>query len=110
MITSLPELKEHLRVVGNDEDDVIASYAEAVEDQLSNWLGRPVYKNVDDLPALDDPAYTATQIVAPRAFLVCVMQLVTRIYEDRGGEGGGVDDAVPPASVRAMLSGYRVFS
>lgn len=110
MIVSLSELKRHLRVDGNEDDDLIVSYAEAVEDQLSNWLGRPVYKSVVDLPGLADPAYISTQIIAPRAFHVCVMTLVARHYDDRSGQGGGSDDAAPPASVRALLAGHRVFA
>jgi len=115
MIVGLPELKRHLRLIVDDddddgsEDDVIAAISRAAEHQVSNWIGRPIYAAPADLPAAGSPDYAPGQIVADDAIRVSIKMLAARLYRFRDGEGSGADDAVPPASVRAMLSAHRVF-
>lgn len=111
MIVALPDLKLHLRVdpADTEEDSIIAAFGRAAELQVRNWIGRPIYASAVDLPAPGAPGYDRYQIVADEAITVAVKMLAERMYEDRGGEGGTSEDAVPPVTVRALLSGYRVF-
>ena len=111
MICDLPDLKQHLRVDGDHEDGLIQSYALAAERQVADWIGRPFYRSVSDLPMADTPAWHPDQLVADEAIKVSVMMLTARIYEaDRAAAGDGIDPAVPPMSVRALLAGHRVFA
>ncbi|SEN90626.1 uncharacterized phage protein (possible DNA packaging) [Paracoccus alcaliphilus] len=109
MIIDLAEMKQHLRVDGDDEDPTISAINEAAQSQVANWIGRPIYGHPDDMPAEDDPGYDRFQIVADSAVRVAIKMLAERMYTNRGGEGGSAEDAVPPMTVRALLSGYRVF-
>ena len=109
MIIDLAEMKQHLRVDGDDEDLTISAISEAAQTQVANWIGRPIYARPDDLPAEGDPAYDRYQIVADNAVRVAIKMLADRMYTHRGGEGGSAEDAVPPMTVRGVLSGYRVF-
>ncbi|WP_052714501.1 head-tail connector protein [Paracoccus sp. S4493] len=120
MIVGLPELKGHLRTDPNSthEDALIAAYAEAAEQQIINWIGRPVYATEAELPAIGAPGYDPEQIVAPAAVRVAVLMMTDRFYTNRGaatsvthgGDGVSSDDAVPPPGVRALLAGLRVYS
>lgn len=114
MIVGLPELKLHLRVDESPEytveDALIRAYASAAETMVKNWIGRPFYAEAADLPAIGAPEYDADQIVADDAIRVAVKMMTERFYQNRGGEGGAAEDAVPPASVRALLAGHRIFA
>lgn len=109
MIIDLAEMKQHLRVDGDDEDLTISAINEAAQSQVANWIGRPIYAGPDDMPAEGDPGYDRFQIVADSAVRVAIKMLANRMYTHRGGEGGSAEDAVPPMTVRGLLSGYRVF-
>lgn len=110
MIVSLADLKLHLRVDHGEEDNLISSYGLAAELQVQNWIGRPIYAASGDLPLETDASYSPYQMVADPAIIVAIKQLADRMYRQRGGEGDGQSDAVPPWTVRDLLSGYRVFS
>lgn len=110
MIVGLTELKAHLRVDSDDEDMQIAIFGEAAEQQVRDWIGRPIYASAANMPALGAIGYDAHQMVADRAIVVSIMMIAERLYRERGGEGGAGEDAAPPASVRALLAGHRVFS
>ncbi|QFG35316.1 gp6-like head-tail connector protein [Paracoccus pantotrophus] len=109
MIVPLPDLKDYLRVRRDHEDETIAAIGESAELQVRNWIGRPIYASLADMPLPGAPGYSQYQMVADRAIMVAIMMLAERTYWQRGGEGGASEDAVPPATVRAILSGYRVF-
>lgn len=109
MIIDLAEMKQHLRVDGDDEDLTISAISEAAQSQVANWIGRPIYARLEDLPAEGDPEYDRFQMVADSGIRVAIKMLADRIYLHRGGEGGAAEDAVPPMTIRALLSGYRVF-
>lgn len=109
MITDLPDLKRHLRVDHDDEDRVIAAYALAAEQQVQSWLGRPIYARAEDMPTPTAAGFNRYQMVAPEAVKVAIYQMADRMYHDRGGDGGPDAAAVPPMSVRGLLSDYRVF-
>lgn len=109
MIVALADLKLHLRVDHDAEDLLIANIGLAAELRVRNWIGRPIYASTEDLPPVTDPLYNRYQMVADAAIIVAIMQLADRMYEQRGGDGGSQDDAIPPWTVRDLLSGYRVF-
>ena len=94
----------------NDEDLLIATFGEAAEQQVRNWIGRPIYASAADMPAPGAIGYDAHQMVADHTVIVSIMMIAERLYRERGGEGGAGEDAAPPASVRALLAGHRVFS
>lgn len=109
MIVGLPELKVHLRVDGSEEDMLIEACSEAAEEQVRGWLGRPVYEHESQMPLPGTAGHDPNQIVANAAIKIAVMMLAERLYSNRGGEGSGADNAVPPMSVRALLASLRVF-
>ena len=109
MIVSLPELKSHLRVGGDDFDADIQSYSDAAEARVRNWIGRPIYAVGDPLPVSGSPEYDPYQIVADGAIIVAIKMLVFQMFWNRGGSEGSQNDAVPSQGVRDLLSGYRVF-
>lgn len=110
MIVELADLKMHLRVDSADEDRLIQSLGDAAELQIANWIGRPIYASSADLPGADDLKFDSNQIVANAAIIVAIKMTVDALYKNREGDGDTVSDAVPSTTVRALLSGYRVFS
>ena len=110
MIVGLDELKAHLRVDSNDENLLIQTFGEAAEQQVRHWLGRPLYSRATEMPAIGAPGYDRHQMVADRAVVVSIMMIADALYNNRGGAGSAEGDAVPPASVRALLAGHRVFA
>ncbi|MFC3568403.1 head-tail connector protein [Paracoccus simplex] len=109
MIVPLADLKAHLRVDHDAEDWLIANIGLAAELRVRNWIGRPIYAATEDLPPATDPRYSRYQMVADQAIIVAIMQMADRMYQQRSGEGDSSGDAVPPWTVRDLLSGYRVF-
>ncbi|QFQ87321.1 hypothetical protein F8A10_07720 [Paracoccus kondratievae] len=111
MIVSLADLKAHLRVdpSNTEEDAVIAAIGRAAELQVQAWIGRPIYASAGYLPAMGAAGYNPDQIVADEAIRVAIKMLAERMYQVRGGEDGTAEDAVPPLTVRALLSSYRLF-
>lgn len=109
MIVQLPDIKDHLRVDGDQEDALLSGYAHAAEEQVRDWIGRPFYARQEDLPAVGEAGYDRYQIVATRVIHVSIKILVERMYSNRGGEGADHEAAVPPMTVRALLAGLRVF-
>ena len=110
MIVTLDDLKAHLRVSSDDENELIIGVGLAAQLQIENWIGRPIYASESDLPAESDPTYSPVQIVADATIIVAIKMLAYRIHEERGGEGGVTEEAVLPSSVRSLLSGVRVFN
>lgn len=110
MIVGLPEMKEHLRVDSDDEDSTIMALTRAAEVQVRNWLDRPIYAGKADMPAPDEEGYDVAQIQADEAIKVAIKLLTDRLYNNRSGDGGSSDDAVPPLGVRALLAGHRLFA
>lgn len=110
MIIDLAEMKQHLRVDGDEEDSLITTYAEAAEARVRDWIGRPFYRSEADLPAPESAEYDPYQIVADQRVKVAIKQMVGLMFgPERSGQGAPGDDAVPPRSVRDLLSGLRVF-
>lgn len=110
MIVELAKLKAHLRVDSNDENLLIQTFGEAAEQQVRHWLGRPIYSRAAEMPTIGATGYHPHQMVADNAVIVSIMMIADALYNNRGGSGSGSEDAVPPASVRALLAGHRVFS
>lgn len=112
MIADLDDLKAIMRIAEDDSQDrLIAQFGLAAEEIVRNWLDRPIYARHQALPAVGDPAYRPTQMHADQAIIVAILQLAARMYwDERTGGGNGIDPSVPPASVRALLAGHRVFA
>lgn len=110
MIVGLTDLKAHLRVDSDDEDKQIAIFGEAAEQQVRDYLGRPIYRDAAAMPVAGATDYHPYQMVADRAIAVSIMMIADALYNNRGGVGTAEGDAVPPASVRALLAGHRAFS
>lgn len=110
MIISLGEMRDDLRVTSDAEDAQILSYMQAAQSMIEGWIGRPVYRSIEDLPLVGAPGYDPYQIVADGAIVVALKKLVNSMYdEERGASGTTSEDAVPPASVRVLLARHRVF-
>ena len=110
MIISLGDMRDDLRVTSDAEDAQILSYMQAAQSMIEGWIGRPVYRSIEDLPLVGAPGYDPYQIVADGAIVVALKKLVNSMYdEERGASGSTSEDAVPPASVRALLARHRVF-
>lgn len=110
MIVELTDLKAHLRVDYPDEDELIIALGEAAEQEVRNWIGRPIYASPAELPAEGDPDYRRLQMVADRTIVVAIKMIVDLNYRNREGSGGSDDDAAPPRSVRSLLAGHRCFT
>lgn len=110
MIVGLADLKLHLRADGNFDNALIEAIGAAAEEEVREWIGRPVYETDAEMPAAGAPGYHPHQMHATPAIRVAVLMMAERIYRNRGGEGADAEAAVPPMSVRALLAGLRVFA
>lgn len=93
---TLPEVKAHLRVRHDAEDDVIVGMAQATEDYVSQYLNRPVPWNDDDGEPVEIPAS-----VRSAALLV-----VSDLYRNRGATTSEAVNENP--AVENLLHFYRV--
>lgn len=111
MIVGLPELKRHLRIEldVDEEDQLIASYGEAAATRVMQWIGRPVYATAAEMLQEGEPGYDRFQMVADQAIRVAIMKMVAQMYgPERAGNGAPDDDAVPSRDIRDLLSGHRI--
>lgn len=93
---TLPEVKAHLRVLHDAEDDVITGMAQAAEDYVSQYLNRPVPWTDDDEKPVEVPAS-----VRNAALLV-----VADLYQNRGATTSETINENP--AVENLLHFYRV--
>lgn len=93
---NLPEVKAHLRVLHDAEDDVITGMARAAEDYVSQYLDRPVPWTDDDGEPVEIPAS-----VRSAALLV-----VADLYRNRSATTNETINENP--AVENLLHFYRV--
>ncbi|WP_306150639.1 head-tail connector protein [Roseovarius sp. MMSF_3281] len=90
-IVELGQVKQHLVIEHDDDDQLLQGYIDAAEGFVGDYLRR-------DLGA-DYPQGLPAPVVSS------VMILAARYYADR--EAAEMDDL--PASIKMMLANYRVF-
>lgn len=111
MIVGLFDLKRHLRVEleVDEEDSLIAAYADAAATRVMQWIGRPVYATAAEMPEEGEPGFDRYQMVADLSIRVSIMKMVAQMYgPDRASVGGSDGDAVPSRDIRDLLSGHRI--
>lgn len=60
---TIDDLKQHLRIDGDDEDELLEEYLETAQDDAETYMRRPIYSaNPDDNPVTDDPDKIPPQI------------------------------------------------
>jgi Phage gp6-like head-tail connector protein len=110
-IVTLDQAKSHLRVDGDDEDDLIAIYLAAAIQSAMNYLDRQVFANEADMASAvtaatagDDP------IVATPPMLAAILLILGKLYLFREDVVTGTAATVQelPSGSRALLTPYRV--
>lgn len=98
-IVSLSLVKQHLKVVGNAEDELIQLYVDSAETFLANYIGLKTF--ADPLPADIDPL--------PSDLRHAVLKLAAFHYEMRGIAAFGLSMQLAPAGVTTVADNYRAF-
>ena len=98
-------VKKHLRVLHDDDDTEIAAYQAAAENIAVEYLDRPVYASVEEIPSGAD-AYA--MVITP-AITAAILLLIGDFYENREADPKLDGDAVLPRPVRALLAPWRVW-
>lgn len=98
-IVSLTLVKQHLKVVGNAEDELIQLYIDSAETFLANYIGLKSF--ADPLPADLDPL--------PADLRHAVLKLAAFHYEMRGIAAFGLSMQIAPAGVQYIADSYRAF-
>ncbi|MCZ7907750.1 head-tail connector protein [Agrobacterium leguminum] len=88
---SLDLAKQHMKVDGNAEDELISLYLDAAETWCGNYLGKPI-ADLDPVPA--DVKHA-------------ILKLVSFYYEVRSLATFGLSVDMAPQGVTAILSSYR---
>ena len=96
MIFDLAAAKAHLRVDGNDEDELIVALCAAAEEQFNAYTGRILYAAGADLTDEPENALTVTESINIGAYV-----LIGYLYENREG-GDGM-----PAPTKLLWNPYR---
>jgi hypothetical protein len=84
-ITTLAEAKAHLRVIDNDEDELIQSYIDAAEAHVRNYLERPLEPWTDEVGT------------APQNIKQAILLVVGDFYENREARFVGTIQTNNPA-------------
>lgn len=97
---SLDQVKSHLRIIGDDENDLLDLYRNAAERSAERFIGRAVFDNNDVLQAAVDAGTAGEQpMVADDDVRAAVLLTVGYLYRNR-------EDAMTPVGT-AMTSGAR---
>jgi uncharacterized phage protein (predicted DNA packaging) len=90
-VVSLDLAKQHMKVDGTAEDELIALYIEAAETWAGNYIGNPI-ADLDPVPA--DVKHA-------------VLKLVAYYFEVRSIATYGLSVDMAPQGVTAILDSYR---
>jgi uncharacterized phage protein (predicted DNA packaging) len=90
MIVSLDDIKAHLRIVGNDDDPLLALYYQAAEEHI---------RTLTELELSGD--------AVPFAIRAVCLLLISDLYENRTAQG--VDALHEHPAVMRLLSPYRTW-
>lgn len=88
---SLELAKQHMKIDGSAEDDLVSLYVEGAEAWISNYIGKPV-ADLDPLPA---------------DVKIAILRLVSFYYECRNIATFGVSAQLAPLGVTSILDSYR---
>lgn len=103
-IVTLALAKEHLRVDGTDEDELIQLYLDAAEIAAERYLGRTIYATPEDVP--DDDA---DGMALNASIVAAVLVHAATLYRWRESIGTTTGTVVPlNSTTRALLDSYRV--
>lgn len=109
-LVSLTLTKKHLRVLHDDDNEVIEAYLAAAENIVQEYVDRAIYGSVDDSPAGAPPSDDdGTAIEVQPAITAAILLLVGDMYERRESNVWETDMATLPRPVRALLAPYRVW-
>ena len=97
ILTTL-ELKQHLRLDGADEDGLLATYKDAAEGYVAQYLNRPV-------PWGDDA--DGNEVAVPAQVKAAALLVAGDLDANRESSLVGVTHSENPA-VKALLDPYRV--
>lgn len=75
MIVTIDEAKLHLRIMGEDEDDVIQIYMAAAEEYIANYIDGDIPGSTDSPPDI------------PYSIKAAALLLIAGMYENRQSEG-----------------------
>lgn len=104
-------IKQHLRVDGNDSDDLIEVYQAAAEAIVAQYLDRDVYA-IGDSPVPTDEFAIALQPPMTAAILLLIGDMFAARETDDTDPSRKptlAQNAVLPRAVRALLAPYRVW-
>ncbi|MDQ0455151.1 head-tail connector protein [Rhizobium paknamense] len=90
-VVSLNLAKQHMKIDGTAEDELIALYLDGAETWISNYIGRPLTE-FDPLPA---------------DMKIAILRLVSFYYECRNLATFGVSAQLAPMGVTSILDSYR---
>ncbi|GGA77998.1 hypothetical protein GCM10011491_01470 [Brucella endophytica] len=88
---SLELAKQHMKIDGNAEDDLVSLYIDGAETWVSNYIGKSI-SNLDPLPA---------------DMKIAILRLVSFYYEFRNLATFGVSAQLAPVGVTSILDSYR---
>ncbi|TIX89295.1 head-tail connector protein [Rhizobium sp. P44RR-XXIV] len=90
-VVSLDLAKQHMKIDGNAEDELISLYIDGAEAWIANYIGKPL-ADFDPLPA---------------DVKIAILKLVSFHYEVRSLASYGISVDSVPLGVTSLLSSYR---
>lgn len=100
MITTVPEVREHLNITGTQDDALLGRLAGAAQELIERQLGFKI----------EDSYGGESQGPVPEALKQAVRMLVGHWYENREASVVGVAAQPLPMGVDAIVSEFRCYS
>lgn len=109
MSVYLETAKQHLRIDGNEDDELVSLYLQAAREHAALFLNRSVY---EDAAALADGVLAGdmTGIVATGAIDAAVLLICGTLYANRENAVIGASVATLPGGSQALLQPYRILT
>lgn len=106
-IVTLDQVKKHLHVDHDCEDDLITLYLNAAEDQAAKFMNRKVYASQDAIAAAGDAAGDRP-IVMNDSIRAAVLLTVGHLYANREENVTGTIVSELKTGVQSLLMPYRI--